>query len=79
MSLVETWPSAILSDAVNTTGILKNTALSPGAEVAMSSILIVTPLHSRKKPTVPLTVLNTLANADFSLAIVPLESPLGNW
>jgi len=52
VSLVETWPSAILFDAVNTTGIRKNTLLSPGGEVSNSSVVMFTPAHSDTRPRV---------------------------
>ena len=75
MSLEETWSSAILFDAVNIIGILKNTLLSPGGEVAMSSLLKLTPLHSGTRPRRLDFVLNRLENTDLSLAIVLLVSP----
>ena len=75
VSMDETWSSAILFDAVNITGILKNTLLSPGGEVAMSSLLMFTPLHSSKGPRRLNTVSNRLENSDLSLTIVLLVSP----
>ena len=77
VSLEETWSSAILFDAVNITGILKNTLLSPGGEVAMSSLLMLTPLHSDTRPRRLDTVPNRLENSYRSLAIVLLVSPPG--
>jgi len=78
VSLESTWLSAILFNTVNTIGIVKNTLLSPGGEATMSLLLRLTALHSDTRPRRLDTVLNKLENSDFSLAIVPLESPLGN-
>ena len=47
ISVEDTSLSAILSDAVSTTGILKNTLLTAGGEATMLSMVMFTLLHSR--------------------------------
>ena len=46
VSVEDTPLSAILSDAVSTTGILKNTLLTPGGDATMFSIVMFTFPHS---------------------------------
>ena len=49
VSVEDTPLSAILSDAVSTTGILKNTLLTPGGDATMFSTVMFTLLHSNSR------------------------------
>ena len=78
VSVEDTPLSAILSDAVSTTGILKNTLLTPGGDATMFSMVMFTSLHSNSRL---LRLGNTEENMSaievFFCAIVSLLSPPG--
>ena len=78
ISVEDTPLSATLSDAVSTTGILKNTLLTPGGDATMFSMVMFTSLHSNSTfLRLGSTEENMSAIEVFFCAIVSLLSPPG--
>ena len=78
ISVEDTPLSATLSDAVSTTGILKNTLLTPGGDATMFSMVMFTSLHSNSSCLrLGSTEENMSAIEVFFCAIVSLVSPPG--
>ena len=78
ISVEDTLLSATLSDAVSTTGVLKNTLLTPGGDATMFSMVMFTSLHSNSRLLRLRNDEETMSAIKvFFCAIVSLLSPPG--
>ena len=78
ISVEDTPLSATLSDAVSTTGILKNTSLTLGGDATMFSMVMFTSLHSNSRFLRLGNTEETMSAIEvFFCAIVLLVSPPG--
>ena len=80
VSLEATWPSDTPLPAVNITGTLKKTLVTPGGEAVISSLVMITPVHfgtTCENPRRLDKVLKTLENCVLVSSMVLDFSPPG--